>query len=363
MTTARPRTFITPLTIRQRESRIQPKGLPVIDLSFNELPFAPHESVLEAINTTTDNANFYGNPSCEAVRAALGDCYALDPDQLIVGNGSEELLDVIGRVFANDQTEILIPEYGYIQFPIVANRVGATLTKAAENNFTTDVDSLLACVADTTSIVFLANPNNPTGTMITPAEVTRLAGQLPNNVVLVIDLAYGEFAGLDYCAQMHNLVDSHENVVVTRTFSKAFGLAGLRIGWLHAPQWMIPSLYAARGMGTANAAAQAAAVASLAVRDHINLQVAQIVEERERIARALTHTGLVVISGSANFLMVSSGTAESAADMANHLFDDAGLLVNQTREAGLEHFIRFSVSLPAHNNRLLKSLEEFTSDR
>ncbi|OED37775.1 hypothetical protein AB833_22365 [Chromatiales bacterium (ex Bugula neritina AB1)] len=365
MTQIRPQPFIRPLNIRKREARVQPEGLPVIDLSFNELPFAPNPSVLEAINRTTAHANFYGNPSCEAVRTALAQHYALDPEQLVVGNGSEELLDVIGRVFANSESEILISEYGYIQFPIVANRVGATLVKAPESHYTTVVDALLLCVTGRTDLLFLANPNNPTGTMIPASEITRLAEHLPQRIALVIDLAYAEFAGGDYCEKMHQLVNSHDNIIVTRTFSKAFGLAGLRIGWLHAPAWMIPTLYAARGMGTANAAAQAAAIAALDNRDSTNDNVTQIVDERNRIADALQRLGITVVASQANFMMVASpeNSEESATEMAAHLFDDAGLLVNQTRETGLEHFIRFSVSLPEHNNRLIQSLADFIQSR
>lgn len=361
MTPARPRSHIAPLHVRARESRPQPRGLPVINLSFNELPFTNSGDVQNAINEATANANIYGNPSCELLRRKLAEVYSLNADHLICGNGSEELLDVIGRVFARPGDEILISEYGYIQFPIIANRVGATLVKAAEKNFTTDIDRLLAAVTDRTTLVFLANPNNPTATMVDTKALRRLAQSLPTSAALVIDLAYGEFATAGYCASMHELVCQHENIIVTRTFSKAFGLAGLRIGWLHAPEWMIPSLYAARGMGTANAAGQAAAIAALIDRQNTESNISLIVSERERVSRALVETGFEVIPSSANFMMtrLKGGSENQATDLATHLFDDVGILINQTREDGLQSFIRFSLSLPDNNTLLLCSMKRF----
>lgn len=365
----RARTYIEPLNIRARAIRPQPKGLPVIDLSFNELPWAPSHHVQGVIDATALKANLYGNPTCQELRASIADCWSLNPEQVICGNGSEELLDVIGRVFARADDEILISEYGYIQFPIVANRVGATLVKAPETEYTTSVDALLGNVSEKTTLVFLANPNNPTGTMIDESELRRLASSLPSSAVLVIDMAYGEFAGIDYCSSVHKLVDDFDNVIVTRTFSKAYGLAGLRIGWLYAPEWMIPSLYAARGMGTANAVGQAAAVAALEDIKLVQERVKTIVAERERIRKQLHDVGLNIVPSHANFMMASyerdDGVDKKRSDedyadaMAAHLYDDAGILVNKTREAGLEKFIRFSVSLPEHNSRLLDCLGQF----
>ncbi len=175
----RPAPVIEALPVRARISRPQPKGLPVINLSFNEMPFGPSAKVKKAIADVAANSNRYGDPSCRALRHVLAERNRLDPERIICGNGSEELLDVIGRVFARPSDEILIPQYGYIQFPIVANRIGAKLVRAAETDYTTDVDAILAAVTERTKIVFLANPNNPTGTMVDEAELVRLAEMLP----------------------------------------------------------------------------------------------------------------------------------------------------------------------------------------
>ncbi len=357
----RPVSLVEPLAVRARISRRQPKGLPVINMSFNELPFAPSKEVAAAIGAASAQANRYGNPTCAALRNGLAERFGLDADSIICGNGSEELLDVIARCFVSPGDEIVIPEFGYIQFPIIANRLGAKLVKVPEVDFTADVDALLAAITPKTRLLFLANPNNPTGSMISENELARFARELPRDVVLVIDLAYGEFAGFDYCASVHDLVRQHENLVVTRTFSKAYGLAGLRAGWCQAPDWMLPVLYAARGMGSVNAVAQAAALAALQEPELVEERVRLIVTERERVAAALSELDFLTLPSHTNFLLAGcpEDDPERAEALADHLFDDVGILVNRTREKGLERYIRFSLSLPEHNDLLLQSAESF----
>ncbi|MFK7854886.1 MAG: histidinol-phosphate transaminase [Granulosicoccus sp.] len=361
MADQRPVSYIQPLTIRPRESRAQPKGLTIINLGFNELPFPPPESVASAIDLATASANSYGNPSCVLLREAIAMQYKLDPERIVCGNGSEELLDIIGRCFARSGDEIVVSEFGYIQFPIVANRVGASLVKAKERFFTTQVDDVLAAVTDKTRIVFIANPNNPTGTMVSAQELHRLAKCLPSDILLVLDLAYAEFANESYAARVHDIASQFDNIIVTQTFSKAFGLAGLRVGWCHAPAWTIPSINAARGMGSVNAAAQAGALAALNEMPLIKQRVDTIIAQRERVAAALTSLEFDVIPSSANFLLVAppNSNSELADSFSNHLFDDTGIVVNQTREAGLERFVRFSLSTVEHNSLLLDSAENF----
>ena len=357
----RPQSYLAPLPVRGRISKPQPLGLPLINLGFNELPYGPTPAVADAINATSKRASYYGSPMCDALRDALGGLNYIDPDQIICGNGSEELLDVIARNFVRPGDDILISEYGYIQFVLTAHRLGANLIKARESNFTTDVDALLAAVTPSTKLLFLANPNNPTGTVLPVSELARLADGLPPSVLLVLDLAYGEFTGFDYCAQVHRLVAVHENVVVTRTFSKAFGLAGLRVGWAHAPGWMIPGFYAARGMGSVNAMAQAAGAGALEDLEIIKGRVAEILSERDRVAAELRAIGIECLPSGANFLLAKIGNhgPDIAEAMVVHLFDTAGLIVNRTREAGLEHFFRFCIWLPEHNDLLIEAARVF----
>ena len=355
----RPVPYLHPMTVRGRIGRPQPKGLPLINLGYNELPYGASPRVAAAMAATPSNS--YGPPTCDPVRDALAQAHGLDADNIICGNGSEELLDVIARVFVRPKDEILVSQYGYIQFEMTAHRLGAGLVKAAETNFTTDVDAILGSVTPATKLVFLANPNNPTGTVVPVEDLDRLANGLRSDVVLVLDLAYGEFTGADYCASVHALKARHENIVVTRTFSKAFGLAGLRVGWADAPAWMIPSLYAARGMGSVNAMAQAAAVAAVEDMETVVSRIAETVTERNRIATALSRLGVVALPSGTNFLavMIEGQGADVAEALVEYLFDEGGFIVNRTREAGLEHFLRFSVGTPAQNDALLACIGAF----
>ncbi len=360
-----PESYISGLQVRQRISRKQPKGLPVINMGFNEMPYPPPQSVVEALSGRASLAHRYGSAACNDLRQALGVLHELPADQLICGNGSEELIDVIGRCFVRPGDGIVISQYGYIQFSMIAHRLGAKLTKAPETQFTAQADSILAAVDETTKLIYLANPNNPTGTLMPPEEVARLADALPASVVLVLDLAYGEFVGEDYCQRTHALVDAHENVVVTRTFSKVYGLAGVRIGWCHAPLWMMGGLSAARGMGSVNGFAEAAALAALAEHDTMRDRLRELLSERDRMFDALSATALDVVQSQTNFIMCGvPGEDPALVDrLVGYLFDEAGIVVGPVREEGLGGFVRFSLSLPEHNALAVETVQDFLEQR
>lgn len=357
----KPTQYIEPLVVRGRVQRAQPKGLPLINLGYNELPYGPTPGVADALARAPEMINSYGGPGVDAVREALGELHGLDPDEIICGNGSEELLDVIGRNFARAGDEILISEFGYIQFEMTARRVGATLVKAKEKDFTTDVDALIAGLSERTKLVFLANPNNPTGTVVDVSELARLAEAVPSHVVVVLDLAYGEFTGVDYCKAVHDLARGRDNVIVTRTFSKAYGLAGTRLGWMQAPKWMLPGFYSTRGMGSVNHIAQATALAAVGDVDVVMERVVEVVSERERVAATLKQFGISSCPSGTNFLMVTidGHGPEVTEALVEYFFDEAGIVVTRTREAGLEDFLRFSLGTPEQNNLLLETAQRF----
>jgi histidinol-phosphate aminotransferase len=359
MSIDKPHSYLEPLVVRGRISKPQPKGLPVVNLGFNELPYGPSPKVAVALEATQPRTFAYGSPYCDALRDGLASANGLSADQIICGNGSEELLDVIARNYARSGDEILISAYGYIQFEMCARRQGATIVKAPESDFMTDVDALLGAVTPQTKLLFLANPNNPTGTVLPMVELERLVDQMPSRVMIVLDLAYGEFVDETYCRTVHALAQGRDNVIVTRTFSKAFGLAGLRVGWAHAPMDALPGLYAARGMGSVNAMAQAAAEGALQDMEVVNVRVTEVVNERNRVAGVLTQRGIRVLPSATNFLMMTLGDAEQTEALVVHLFDDAGLIVARTREAGLEDWMRFSIGTPDQNDLLLASVARF----
>ncbi|MEM1198644.1 MAG: histidinol-phosphate transaminase [Pseudomonadota bacterium] len=356
-----PESHISGLKVRQRISRKQPKGLPIINMGFNEMPYPPPQPVVDALSARALHAHRYGSAACNDLRQALSGLNGLPAEQLICGNGSEELIDVVGRCFVRPGEGIVISQYGYIQFSMIAHRLGAKLTKASETHYTAQADSILAAVDETTKLIYLANPNNPTGTLMAPEEVARLVEALPGNVVLVLDLAYGEFVGEDFCRRMHALVGAHENVVVTRTFSKIYGLAGVRIGWAHAPAWMMGGLSAARGMGSVNGFAEGAALAALSAQDTVNARVNELLSERNKMVDALNATPLNVVQSHTNFIMcgVPGEDPDLVDALVGYLFDEAGIVVGPVREEGLGGFVRFSLSLPEHNALLVEAVKSF----
>ena len=215
----------------------------IIKLASNEGALGPSPKAVEACREAAENLHRYPDGGCSALRSSLGDFYGLDPERIVCGAGSDELLDMLARAYAGPGDEVLFTEHGFLMYPIAAMGAGATPVKAPETNLHADVDALLDKVTDKTKIVYLANPNNPTGTYLPDTEVRRLRKGLPENVLLVIDAAYAEYVELDDYSAGAELVDECDNVVMTRTFSKIYGLASLRIGWGYGNKSIIKELY------------------------------------------------------------------------------------------------------------------------
>jgi histidinol-phosphate aminotransferase len=353
-----PKSRIEPVIHRATSRQDHPRGLPLIDLSLNESPWAPSPLATAAARTRSESGNRYPDQFSTDLRAAIGTTYGLNPDHIVVGNGSEELLDVLGRAFVGPDDQILISEYGYIQFPLVAARLGARLVRAVETDYTTDIDNLLAAVTPATRLIYLALPNNPTGTNVPEIEVARLVDALPSHVALVLDLAYGEFLGWDYCARYHDLARVHKNVFVLRTFSKAFSLAAFHVGWVHTDPDYVPVLETLCGIANVNAIAQVAAVAALQDRQYVSDRIAETVSERSRLSSELQTLGFEILPAAANFLMISH--PDDANVWADYLYENAGIIVRRVREPGLQHFVRFSIGTAAQNDFLIQTTRSFS---
>ncbi|HEV8390668.1 MAG TPA: histidinol-phosphate transaminase, partial [Dongiaceae bacterium] len=206
--------------------------------------------------------------TAKALRAALGSEYGIEADQIVCGAGSDDVLQLLVRAYAGPGDEVLYSQHGFLIYPIAAKAVGATPVAAAETDLRADVDALLKAVTPRTRICFVANPNNPTGSYVSGAELKRLRAGLPANVLLVIDAAYAEYVDLPDYESGLDMVRSSDNVVMTRTFSKIFGLAALRLGWAYCPPAIADVLNRIRGPFNVPAPAQAAGVAAIADRAH-----------------------------------------------------------------------------------------------
>ena len=232
----------------------------VLKLSSNENPFGVPKAAMDAVAASAANLHRYPPTDHSTLRAAIGEVHTLDPERIICGAGSDEIIEFLCQAYAGEGTEVIYTQHGFSMYKISAHASGATPVEVPERDRHVDVDAILAGVTDKTRLVFIANPANPTATMIGSNEVARLASELPPQVILVLDGAYAEYVeGFDGGAA---LVEARDNVVMTRTFSKLYGLGGLRIGWGYGPRHIIDNLNRVRGpfnlSNTQLAAAEAA---------------------------------------------------------------------------------------------------------
>ena len=246
----------------------------VFKLSSNETPFGPSPKAIAAYNAAAARLEDYPDGAVTELRTAIGRVFGLDPARIVCGAGSDDLLNLIAHAYLQDGDEVIYSAHGFLMYPIYALGHGAKPIAAPEKNYTADVDAMLAAVTPRTRIVFLANPNNPTGTYVPFDEVKRLHRKLPGNVILVLDAAYAEYVQRnDYEAGIE-LVATSENVVMCRTFSKIHGLAAVRLGWMYAPAHIIDAINRMRNPFNVNTPAMKAGIAAIEDAAHVERSVA-----------------------------------------------------------------------------------------
>jgi len=329
----------------------------IIKLSSNENPLGPSPQAIKAYTAAGESLFRYPAGTHDALRTAIAEVEKLPATQIICGAGSDELIGLLIGAYTDEGDEVLYPEHGFLMYKIYALSHGAVPKTAKETSYTTDVDTLLAAVTEKTKIVFIANPNNPTGSYIPAAEVKRLREGLPEHVILAIDGAYAEYMEAADYTDGRELVEGSSNVVVMHTFSKAYGLPALRLGWAYAPANIIDTLNRVRGPFNVNSAALAAGEA--AIRDTAYTQ--QVVEvnreQRARLVKALSER-FTVYPAFGNFIMVSFGDPATATAMNNHLTEQ-GVIVREIGAYGLPQCLRISVGSPEENDILLEALASF----
>ncbi|QIG52022.1 aminotransferase class I/II-fold pyridoxal phosphate-dependent enzyme [Nordella sp. HKS 07] len=338
-----------------------PEGKKLISLAINESPYGCSRQAQAAAEARFGDPNRYPDPSSADLRRAIGGQFALDPERLVCGNGSEELLDVVARMFVRAGDQIVMSHSGFFQFAVVAARLGAELLRAPERDYITDIDALLGLITTRTKLIFLAVPNNPTGVLLPVDEVIRLHQKLSPHVVLVLDLAYGEYIDKVDLDRLMRYGGSHPNIVVTRTFSKAYGLAALRVGWAVAPDWMTPGLNLIRGVGNINAIAQAAAAAAVTDQVFVDRVVAETTAERAFMARHYSRLGLHFLPGFGNFLLTRFPDEESrsAARFIDFAMLEAGIWLRPVGEPGFANWSRIGLGNRVENELLIGLLEKF----
>ena len=294
-------------------------GKPLVKLSANENPLGTSAAALAARQASAAPAT-YPDPDSTALREAIGALHSIAPSRIVCGTGSDELLNLAAQAFAGPGDEVVYVRYGFAVYDIAARRCGAEPVVAPDKDFGTDVDALLDCVSEKTRVVFLANPNNPTGTYLPRGDLARLHASLPSDVLLVVDRAYGEYVDPANDDGALDLAASAPNVLVTHTFSKIYGLAGERVGWGTGDAAIVDALNRIRGPFNVTLTAQAAALAALGDQDFVRHSREHNREGRERLVaavEALGNHGLRAVPSEANFVLIlfeGALTAEAAQD-------------------------------------------------
>lgn len=332
----------------------------VLKLSSNENPLGCSPAAQDAFAKAATALHRYPNTDHAPLRRAIAEVEGLDPDRIICGVGSDEVLQFVVQAYAGTGDEVITTEHGFSMYPILARMVGAIPVTVPEAERRVDVDAILAAVTDRTRIVFIANPANPTGTMLDGAELQRLATGLPGHVLLVHDGAYTEFAG-DFDGGK-SLADRFPNVVMTRTFSKIHGLGGLRIGWGYAHRQIIDVLNRIRqpfNLSSAQMATAEAAIRDTAFRD----RCATLNNEmRERLRQALIQFGIGCDESYANFVLARFADAAEA-EAADAALRADGILVRRVAGYGLPQALRITVGDAAGVSRVLDTLGRFMAGR
>ncbi|MCV2448058.1 histidinol-phosphate transaminase [Paracoccus sp. DMF] len=331
----------------------------VVKLSSNENPFGPSEKAREAVVRAAHALHRYPNTDHASLRAAIGEVHGLDPERIICGVGSDEIIHFLCQAYAGPGTEVLFTEHGFLMYRISAHAAGATPVAVRERDRVTDIDALIAGASAHTRLVFLANPNNPTGTMVGLPEIERLARALPQAIV-VVDAAYAEYVE-DYDGGAE-LATRLPNVFMTRTFSKIYGLGGLRIGWGYGSREIIDVLNRIRGPFNLSSAALDAAEAAVRDREHIARCQAENARMRAWLAEALAEKGVPSDTSCANFILARFED-QAVAEACDDYLKAQGLIVRRVGGYGLPNCLRITVGDEASCRRVAHVIGQFMAER
>lgn len=336
----------------------------VFKLSANETPLGPSPKAIAAYKAAADHLEDYPEGTSRALREAIGRTFGLDPARIICGAGSDELLNYLANTYLGVGDEAIHTAHGFLVYPIATMANGATNVIAPERNFTADADAILARVTPRTKMVWLANPNNPTGTYMPFDEVKRLRTQLPSNVLLVIDAAYSEYVSKnDYEAGIE-LVATTDNTVMTRTFSKIHGLASLRVGWMYGPEHIIDAVNRLRGPFNVSTPAMLAAIAAIEDTAHVDMARAHNETWRAWLTDEVKKLGLTVTPSAANFILIHFPLEKGkTAEDADAFLTKRGLILRALKNYKLPYALRMTVGTEEANRLVVAALAEFMGQK
>ena len=335
---------------------------PVYKLSSNETPLGPSPKAKAAFQSAAEALAAYPDGTAKALREAIGRVHGLDADRIVCGAGSDELLYLLANIYCDAGNEGIHPKHGFLLYRVAILTAGGTPVMVEERDFTVDVDAILAAVTERTRIVYIANPSNPTGTYIGKSEITRLADRLPPNVLLVLDDAYAEYATADDYDPGFDLARERENVIVTRTFSKIYGLASLRLGWCYAPQAVCDAMNRVRGPFNVNDPAMRAGIAAIEDGDHVAAAIVHNSHWRDELTREIRALGYPVTTSQANFVLIHMRD-EAEARACNSFLTERGLILRLVGAYKLPHGLRLSIGAETANRLVIAAFADFAAAR
>lgn len=340
-----------------------PQGVKLFKLSSNETPLGPSPQAVAAYLAVGDKLELYPDGSATRLRAAIGQRYGLDPGRIVCGSGSDEILSMLTNAYVGPNDEGIFTQHGFLVYKIAILAAGGVPVVAAESALTANVDAILALVTARTKIVYVANPNNPTGTFLAYDEVKRLHAGLRPDILLVLDAAYAEYVTRNDYASGLELVATSENVVMTRTFSKIYGLANIRLGWCYAPASVCDALNRIRGPFNVNGAAIEAGIAALADKAHVEKAVAHNQFWLPRLTDELEKLGIGVTPSVGNFLLLHfPGQHGRSATAADAFLSARGLILRAVAAYGLPDHLRLTIGSQEANLAVIAALRAFMQD-
>ncbi|MEN2495316.1 MAG: Histidinol-phosphate aminotransferase [Hyphomicrobiaceae bacterium hypho_1] len=332
-----------------------------IVLSANETPLGPSPKARAAYLASSDNLERYPDGSAKILKNAIAEVYDINPAQIVCGSGSDELLSLIAQSYLSANDEAIHTEYGFLIYKVVILASGAKPVASRENNFVADIDNILSNVTKNTKIVFLANPNNPTGTFVSIEDVRRLRRSLSDNILLVIDGAYAEYVCQDNYKAVIELVETTYNTIMTRTFSKIHGLAALRLGWAYCSAEVANVLNRVRGPFNVNSPAISAGAA--AIMDFAHMERARYHNDIWLVwlTKEVRKLGLEVTDSVGNFILINFPEGCHDAFKANKFLQNSGIICRRTVDYGLNNSLRVTIGKERENRILIDTLSRFIS--
>lgn len=359
MTAPTPRPGILDIKPYKPGESAAPGAEKVYKLSSNESALGPSPKAMAAYKAVAEELHLYPDGSSTALREKIAELYDLDAERIVCGAGSDELLQLLTKSYAGEGDNIVQTDHGFLVYALAAMSNGAEPRFAKENNLTTDVDAVLDLVDGRTRIVFIANPNNPTGTYIPDSEMRRLREELREDILLVVDAAYAEYMEEPDYAAGEKLVDDHDNVVMTRTFSKIYGLGGIRLGWAYCSAAVADVLNRVRGPFNVSAPAIAAGVAALEDQAFVDENRTFNRAERAWLAQQFGRLGLDYVPSFGNFILVKFPDAPGLnADEILAYLKSEGVIVREMGPYKLGDYLRVSIGEKDGNRKLIELLEK-----